>query len=145
MSEPSNPYQSPRGIVYLPKWRLRLRQWLMPRPETRFLRGQALLCEGIAYFIDRKSPKVLFAASPSTDESPEQMELIVAESLRLLPVLMAQHPALRRGIWRCKLRVRMIQYYSDIPDRYVHEIEIDESRLEAAKAAQGSGATTGSK
>jgi hypothetical protein len=90
-----------------------------PTLEPQFHNGDALLCEGIAFFIDLNDSETLYAASPSSLATKERMDLIVNEALRILPVFLVEHRSTRDALKQRRLVVRMITTYSDLrTDRF---------------------------
>jgi hypothetical protein len=132
MTESQNPYQSPNAIEFVPRWWLKLRKMFEPSPLKLFLRGRAIICEGIAFSLDPKSRRVFYAASPSINHSDERMDLIVEEALRILPVFVNEYPELRAGVLSCNLCVQMIHGYNDVSIPCIREVKIDREAFEAA-------------
>jgi len=116
MSDESNPYAAPREDVVLEPWWRRLLRMLgiVPRHERAvdFERGDPLFREGIAFYIERRDPRRLYAMSPSTDESDARLELVAAEARRLLPELLAEYPQLEPLVRDRQLWVRLTRDYS---------------------------------
>lgn len=65
-----------------------------PARVPAFADGDACICNGIAFFIDPNDPHVLYAASPSAEDSERRMNLIIAEVIRVLPNFLTDFPQL---------------------------------------------------
>ncbi|MCC9603713.1 hypothetical protein LOC67_24450 [Stieleria sp. JC731] len=129
MTNEPNPYASPTLDEVDPGsiWK-RLWKFFTGPPRDRipnFAAGEAIIYEGISFFIDPDNPSELFAASPSVDHSQRRMNLIVAETLRLLPALLAEYPDFQGVMLGRKLRVRMIDSYQDSRCQYHTEYAIE--------------------
>lgn len=124
----SNPYQSPPAVDRQETWWTKLRGVLRLDPSTRktdFPGGDAIICCGIAYFINLKLPSVLYASSPSSDLSQERMNLVVAESIRVLPIFLAEHPELHPLIRGRRLTVQITNSYSNVKSNVLREVELE--------------------
>ncbi|MCO8125170.1 hypothetical protein NHH03_25765 [Stieleria sp. TO1_6] len=139
MNETPNPYQAPTSIQPEASWWEKLRQRFftgrLPHVPN-FLGGDAILFEGIAYFIDPNEPAVIYAASPSTDQSDQRMQLICAEAICLLPAFVGDYPELQSTIHGRKLTVRMIDRYADKQSEYQRQMEMNTAVVEAAFLSQ---------
>lgn len=109
----------------------RLSQWvafLLRFPWTEalhFSRGGLLIVDGIAFYLDPKDTSNAFAASPSANDTDERMNLIVAEAIRVLPILLAKSPSLTRILRGRKLVVRMSDEYSNSSNAVIRERVLD--------------------
>lgn len=93
--------------------------------RRRFIQGYALIFEGIAFFVDPQNSSLLYAASPSEDESESRMNLIVSEVVRVLPTFVAEHSHLGSALVNRKLVIRMIRSYRDKQGEFVREVSLD--------------------
>ncbi len=89
-----------------------------------FPKGDAIVCGGIAFFIDPYESKTLYAGSPSSDHSDERLALVAREAIRYLPDFLAnnRYPALR--LPERRLVVRIINDYRGIFSDYVRAAEV---------------------
>tara|TARA_A100000171_G_scaffold35246_1_gene33766 strand:+ start:199 stop:555 length:357 start_codon:yes stop_codon:yes gene_type:complete len=92
---------------------------------SRFSRGGLLIVDGIAFYLDPKDTSIAFAASPSTTHTNERMNLIVAEAIRVLPMLLAESPSLTQILRGRKLVVRMLDDYSNSSNAVIREQVLD--------------------
>lgn len=109
MDDAANPYLPPKGTDDRSGWWSRLRA-LFQRPETRsekFARGELIVCNGIAFFIEPDDITIVYAASPSSDFSERRMNLIVSEVIRVLPLFLAEHPDLHPHLRGRRLTIGM--------------------------------------
>lgn len=112
-----NLYQPPATVDPPETWWSRLHKILRSVPHVRkrdFASGDSIICDGIAYSINRDDTSLDYAASPSSDFSDKRMNLIVAEAIRVLPYFLANYPDLHTQLWGRKLCVRMISEYADV-------------------------------
>lgn len=132
MSDKPNPYESPRSI-HVETWWDRLRTLFggSHAPSRTFADGRALICEGIAFFIDPANPSVAYAASPSEDHSSDRMNLIVSETIRVLPMFLADHPEVHEHLRERKLTVRMVDSYADARSACSRETPLEWNILDA--------------
>lgn len=133
MSDRPNPYASPRSIHVETWWErlLRLLGGLHAPGPVVFADGGVLIHEGIAFFIDPANPLVAYAASPSTDQSDQRMNLIVSETIRVLPLFLADHPEVREHLRERKLTVRMIESYAEARSKCFREAALERNLLDA--------------
>ncbi|NNE00444.1 MAG: hypothetical protein HKN47_24260 [Pirellulaceae bacterium] len=134
MSNKLNPYQSPRSVDAVDSWWTRLRRRLfrirVDRPPV-FANGEAIICHGLAFFIDPDNASVLYAASPSSVHTPQRMNLVVAEAIRVLPTFLADHPKLHAQLRSRKLIVRLIDSYECKQSEYQREVALEWDILDA--------------
>lgn len=90
-----------------------------------FRRGDIVIVYGIAFYIDPDNASVLFAASPSTKNTDDRMDLVVAESIRALPYLFSRRPGLERLIRGRILIVRLVESYAEIRGSVLREYSLD--------------------
>ncbi|TWU37775.1 hypothetical protein Q31b_45640 [Novipirellula aureliae] len=88
MTDNANPYRPPNEIEPHQSWWSKLRgrfsskgPIVISRPAPNFAGGEAIICEGIAFFVNLEEPSRLYAASPSTDTSDQRMDFILAEAI----------------------------------------------------------------
>ncbi|MCR9210141.1 MULTISPECIES: hypothetical protein [Rhodopirellula] len=119
-----NPYQPP-ATVAAPHSRLsRFARFLRCFPWTttsRLISGELVIIDGIAFYLDPDDLSVVFAASPSATNTTERMNLIVAESIRVLPLFLAESSSLTRILRGRKLIVRMLGDYSSSTHAVIRE------------------------
>lgn len=119
-----NPYQPP-ATVAAPHDRLsRFARFLRCFPWTttsRLISGELVIIDGIAFYLDPDDSSVVFAASPSATNTTERMNLIVAESIRVLPLFLAESSSLTRILRGRKLIVRMLGDYSSSTHAVIRE------------------------
>lgn len=96
-----------------------------------FSAGDAIICDGIAFFIDPKNTSVAYAASPSSDHSDQRMNLVVAEAIRVLPAFLTDYPDLHSQLGGRKLCVRMIGAYTDVQSDFHRELLLEWDILDA--------------
>tara|TARA_A100000171_G_scaffold44516_1_gene47418 strand:- start:332 stop:643 length:312 start_codon:yes stop_codon:yes gene_type:complete len=83
--------------------------------------GELVIIDGIAFYLDPDDLSVVFAASPSATNTTERMNLIVAESIRVLPLFLAESSSLTRILRGRKLIVRMLGDYSSSTHAVIRE------------------------
>lgn len=128
VTDTPNPYQSPPAVDRHETWWTKLRGVLRFESPTRtpaFPSGDAIICCGIAYFIDPELPSVLYASSPSSELGQERMNLVVAESIRFLPIFLAEHPELHPLIRGRKLTVQIASSYSSIKSNVLRDVQLE--------------------
>lgn len=122
-----NPYQPPKVIEphegVLGRW-LRWFTGVRPPAPADFAEGGVVIVEGIAFYVNPSDASVLFAASPSETTTDERMDLIVAETLRVLPIFLEQHPNLQEEVRGRTIVVRMIAAY-DSADHILRERAVE--------------------
>ncbi len=96
-----------------------------------FANGDAIICDGVAFFIDPEDPSVAYAASPSAEHSERRMNLIVAEVIRVLPAFLTEYPELRPQLAGRKLSIRMIDNYTDTQAVFRRELALEWDILNA--------------
>ncbi|MGB7325986.1 MAG: hypothetical protein WBD31_14020 [Rubripirellula sp.] len=128
MDQLPNPYQPPALIDETPSWWGRIRTLFRVGPKVvslvqtaSFSKGDAIIYDGISFFVDPGDRKILFAASPSSDHSDQRMDLITAEVMRVLPGFLGEYPSLQRRLRGRKLMVRMIESYQSRQVDYVRQ------------------------
>lgn len=127
-SQTQNPYQPPFELSQPEGWWAKLRRFLRRvslAGQTDFKGGDAIICDGITFFVDPDNLLDLYAASPSDDTSERRMELIIAESVRVVPLLLTDHPRLRALISRRRIVARMILRYSDSQAECIRQVTTD--------------------
>jgi hypothetical protein len=137
LNELPNPYQSPTSFDQVETWWAKLRRYFRIRPAVRkvdFTQGDPIICCGIAFFIDPANATVAYAASPSAEVSEQRMNLVVSESLRALPLFLADHPELHACLRGRRLTIRLIDQYLDIPSRFQREVVLEAGFLDAVLA-----------
>ncbi|EMI56270.1 hypothetical protein RSSM_02289 [Rhodopirellula sallentina SM41] len=97
------------------------------RPYARspdFAKGEAIICGGIAFFIDPNDDKTLYAGSPSSDHSDARFALVAREAVRYLPVFLAEdkHPV--PHIDDRRLVVRITDDYRGVFSDYTRAVEL---------------------
>ncbi len=132
-----NPYRPPRSIDSNDSWWNRLKHWfrillVSTFEDGVFADGDAIIFEGIAFFINPDDPEIFYAATPCVDRSPERLQFVVDESLRVFPEFLAEYQKLRSVLYERKMIVRIIDAYSDKQDCFVCEIAVEPSRVTAA-------------
>ena len=110
---------------------LRLFQSIPIARIPTFAAGDAIICNGIAFFIDPGDPGVLYAASPSAEDSERRMNLIVAEVIRVLPNFLTDFPQLHPQLRGRKIAVRMISDYSDTHSPFRRQLVLEWDILDA--------------
>jgi len=129
-----NPYQSPATVDPPETWWSRLRKMLRSAPHVRkidFASGDAIICDGIAYYINPNDTFLAYAASPSSDFSDKRMNLIVTEAIRVLPYFLADYPDLHTQLRGRKLCVRMISEYADVRSNFRREHVLEWDLIDA--------------
>lgn len=138
MNETPNPYQSPVAVDRYQSWWTKLRGLLGPNSSTHasaFSSGDAIICCGIAYSIDPDNSSFLYASSPSAETSQERMNLIIAETIRVLPIFLADYPELHPLIRGRKLAVRMTKSYSNAKSDVLRVVELEWDIVDAVLAS----------
>lgn len=69
------------------------------------------IVEGIAFYIAPNNLANMFAASPSATANGKRMNLVVAETIRVLPIFLTNYPRLHSIMRGRTLVVRMIENY----------------------------------
>ncbi|WP_417737355.1 hypothetical protein [Rosistilla oblonga] len=129
-----NPYQPPRPVVPADSRLSRFVKFLRRFPWTtssRLLGGGLVIIDGIAFYLDPSDSSVVFAASPSATNTNERMNLIVAEAVRVLPILLAESSSLTRILRGRKMVVRMLDDYSSSSHAVIREEVLDWDILNA--------------
>ena len=129
-----NPYQPPATVVVGQSRLARFIRFLRRFPWTkssRFLRGELVIMDGIAFYLDPNDSSLVFAASPSGTNTNERMNLIVAEVIRVLPHLLADYSSLVRILRGLKLVVRMLDGYSSSSQAVIREKVLEWDLLDA--------------
>lgn len=119
-----NPYQPPATVLHSPSRLSRIARLLRCFPWTassRLLSGELVIFDGIAFYLDPDDSSAIFAASPSATNTTERMNLIVAESIRALPLFLAESSRLTRILRGRKLIVRMLDAYSSSKHAVIRE------------------------
>ena len=131
MPEETNPYRPPPMPESKPHSRSniwhRLGRGLMKRwrwGEPGFANGHAVVCSGIAYFIDPWDDQTLFAGSPSEDHSDARLALIAREAIRNLPTFIELHSDARPDVMQRRLVVRIVETYDGIYADYYRAVEV---------------------
>ena len=128
MPQNSNPYQSPQSIKPGESWwnvftKRILFWWTIQEPG--FQNGDALLYAGIVFFVDPQEPNVLFAATPSADSTQRRLNLVVSETVRVLPMFLAENPQIEPYLVGRQLKVRLIHDYQNFDQDYSLEYEFE--------------------
>lgn len=124
VTETPNPYQSPRITEVHDTWWAKVcRLFTSPTlaPRVRFEDGDKVITGGIAFYLDLEDSSRLLAASPSSVETDERLNLVVAEAIRAFPLFLRNNPSLLPIVRGRKLSVRLIQAYSDDPSVFIRE------------------------
>ncbi|MEL7496839.1 MAG: hypothetical protein AAFN77_04470 [Planctomycetota bacterium] len=82
--------------------------------QWSFASGEGLLKNGILFFVEPEDSATLFAATPSSDTSPERIELIIEEVNTALSLFIAENSHLKGLLNRRHLVVRIINHYDDL-------------------------------
>lgn len=133
MASDPNPYQTPLPVDPTFSWWDRFCGWWRisrvvdqePAPKL-FANGHAIIFGGIAYFVDPKDADLLYAASPSSVNTDQRMQLIVQQAIEILPEFVADFPALAEMLGGRRLVVRMIVSYHDDQASFLNEVSTDE-------------------
>lgn len=134
MSRTPNPYQPPTSVDEPDSWWKRFGGRFRSPPQQRepnFSAGDAIIFEGIAFFIDPNDTAIAYAASPAADHGDRSMNLIIAETIRILPSFLAEHSDLQSHLVGRKLCVRMIDSYTDDRSEFHREHLLEWDLLEA--------------
>lgn len=128
MNDDSNPYRPPEAGDESWSW-LSLLAGLIGTEKQgarrQFARGEMIIFEGIAFFVDPSDDSLLYAASPSAETSDVRMNLIVAEIVRLVPQFAASHEYLQAILLNRKVAVCMVNSYGDKHAEFVREVLLD--------------------
>ncbi len=119
-----NPYQPPATVAATHSRLSRFARFLRCFPWTttsRLISGELVIIDGIAFYLDPDDASVVFAASPSATNTTERMNLIVAESIRVLPLFLAESSSLTRVLRGRRLIVRMLGDYSNSTHAVIRE------------------------
>lgn len=122
-----NPYSPPEVDVPHPSWWSRIKSvfsWGPLVKQSDFNRGDAVICGGIAFFIDPNDRQTLYAGSPSTDRSDERFALVAREAIRYLPDFLALHGDSPPELDDRRLVVRIVNDYTGIYSDYVRAVEV---------------------
>ncbi|GAA5504565.1 hypothetical protein Rcae01_00004 [Novipirellula caenicola] len=128
LNETTNPYRTP---VSLPTNRSRvseLTRLFRRLPLVRyfaFRRGDVVIVDGIAFYVDPKDSSRIFAASPSAKNTDDRLELVIAESIRALPCLFSRRPGLKRLVHGRIFVVRLIGSYAEARGIIIREHSLD--------------------
>lgn len=142
MTDSVNPYSPPQASAPPQSWWSRMISALftstnqlssVQRPT--FAKGGAIICGGIAYFIDPLDSKTLFAGSPSTDRSDKRFALIAHEAMQHLPDFLAAHGDGKPTVNDRRLVVRIVNDYSGIFSDYARAVEVLPSPISLSLAA----------
>lgn len=128
MNNSSNPYQPPSEERHFVPWWQALKLFLFGSSSGRvvnFQQGDLVFCEGIAFFIDETESEILYAASASSDLSDRRLNLLVAETIRVLPHFVAANPDLIEFLSGRKLVIRVVNSYPDSQTDFLREISLD--------------------
>lgn len=131
MAEQPNPYRAPAFEEPHETWWTRIKRRLFSdaialrlRAEPAFERGDAIICGGIAYFIDPDDSSVFYAGSPSQDHSDEKFALVVSEALRNLTGFLDENTTMRSLIDDRRFVVRIVSNYDGIRSQCHRSTEI---------------------
>lgn len=132
-----NPYQAPIEVETPPRFWDKVQSWFGLSPtsadRTSFRRYPMIHC-GIAFFVEHNEDSVLYAASPSNDQSDQPMQLIVNEVEKCLPSFFAAYPLIAQRSRGRQLVVRMIESYREAPHRWLREHPMGHDAIELAIA-----------
>ena len=121
------PYQSPNSVNEHESWWPKLlRLFTVPAatPELSFADGGKVMADGIAFYLDLADTGRLYAASPSSVHTDERLNLVVAEAIRVLPLLLRDNPDLQPHVHGRKLIVRLIGMYDDDSSTFAREYKL---------------------
>lgn len=127
-SETNNPYQAPRQVEHYVTWWDYLKRLLFGRPKPyvpRLENGDLIFCDGIGFFTLADEPAILYAVSASTDSTPRRMNLIVAETIRVLPYLIVDNPSSEQHLGGRKLVIRALRSYASYLTEFDQETKLD--------------------
>ncbi|WP_345319783.1 hypothetical protein [Novipirellula rosea] len=119
-----NPYHPPTPVASTHNRISRFIELVRRFPWTtssRFSRGELVIVDGIAFYLDPDDSSIAFAASPSATNTNERMNLIISETIRVLPTLLTDSPSLTRILRGRRLVVRMLNEYSGSSNAVVRE------------------------
>lgn len=138
MADEPNPYQTPTSIERPANgWWIRLRAWWhrgrqMTRPAPQFDRGEAILCEGIAFFLDPDDTETLHAATPPSLATEPRMRLVVNEVAYTLHVFLAENPHTHSCVRGRRLVVRLVESYDDLRTEIYPPVDLGTAPVERA-------------
>lgn len=92
--------------------------------QSDFAKGGAIICGGIAFFIDPNDKQTLFAGSPSTDRSDQRFALIAREAIRYLPDFISLREHSMPVVSDRRLVVRIVNDYTGIFSDYSRAVEV---------------------
>jgi len=129
----ANPYRPPRwededGGVW---WRLQnlfasVVRFAGPKwGGPKFSHGDAVICQGIAFFIDPAQPGLLFATTPSVQTNDRRLEFIRAEVEQVLPNFQKDFPELCPVIAGRRVVVGIIERYTETKKTMVRQAQTD--------------------
>lgn len=126
MTDNINPYSPPHSEVLPQSWWAQLKSILFSAKARRadFPKGEAIVCGGIAFFIDPYESKTLYAGSPSSDHSDDRFALVAREAVRHLPDFLAMNRHSKLQLNDRRLVVRIVNDYSGIFSDYVRAAEV---------------------
>lgn len=128
LSDKPNPYQSPQPADARETWWAALTRLLHVAPATRtpvFAGGDAVICDGIAFFIDPEDESVAYAASPSVEHGERRMNLVVSETVRVLPLFLKDHPEVHEQLRGRQLVVRLVDDYAGASSTFRRQIPLE--------------------
>ena len=134
MTDELNPYQTPPSLDEQPSWWSRVRSLFSGVQDTQtryFAGGDAIICDGISFFLDPDNPDVVYAASPSAEHTEKRLNLIVSEAIRVLPAFLDDYPELHSLLRGRKLTVRMIDSYCDRQSMFRSQVTLEWDILNA--------------
>ena len=138
MSDSVNPYVPPNSADSHQSWWSRIKGIFKGRAlvnQIDFSKGDAIICGGVAYFVDPNDDKTLFAGSPSTVHSDERLALIAREALRYLPDFLLLHGDSLPDVGNRRLVVRIMNDYTGIFSDYFRAVEVVPAPLISAHQA----------
>ena len=89
-----------------------------------FDRGDAVICGGIAFFVDPNDDTTLYAGSPSQDHSDQRLILIAREALQRLSDFLEENGELAAQVDCRRLVVRIVHSYDGIWSDYYRAVEV---------------------
>jgi len=130
----TNPYRSPFPVDAEPSWWSRIlgrhrAQRAIRRPN--FFAGESIIHRGIAFWIDPGDSNTLFAGSPSSDLRDRRMNLVVAETIRVLPEFLFVYPEINETLVGRQLCVGLLNEYEVSPRHFLRERHLDWDFLSA--------------
>jgi len=138
MADEPNPYQTPTATERPSRgWWIRLRAWWhrgqqLARSGPRFDRGEAILFEGIAFFLDPDDADTLHAATPSSVATEPRMRLVVNEVAYTLHVFLAENPHTHPWLRGRRLVVRLVESYEDLRTEIYPPVDLGTAPVERA-------------